>query len=336
MAETNQTNTSVPATEDMPITSTAKGGITLLFVLLLIGGTAMLIQGIIVFNHSQYNRGELMGLGGLAIIMTIALYPITLALYSRQGSSGNNTAGTLESINHRMLISDTAKRILHRNHDRQALRRAIREDISTRDFEAALVLVNEMSDAYGYRLEAEQFRAEIEKAREAEYEAKLDEAIRGLDNMIARHDYETAHREAGRIERIFAESERVDKLRKQVIESRERFKHEIERKFLEAAGRDDIEVAMDLMKELDKYLSEQEAAPFRETARGVIGKKRQNLGVQFKLAVHDKEWTQSVRVGEQLIREFPNSKMAAEVRQMLDILRQRAAEEMAARPRELV
>jgi len=268
------------------------------------------------------------------MIVTIALYPIAIALYTGKSASGGLSASTLESINSRMLISDTAKRILYRDHDRQALRRAIREDIETRDFEAALVLVNEMSSVYGYRLEAEQFRAEIEKAREAEYQAKLDEAIHGLDDIIARREYELAYREAGRIERIFAESERVTNLRKQVLESRDRFKHEIERKFLEAAGRDDIEVAMELMKELDKYLTAEEAAPFQETARGVIGKKRQNLGVQFKLAVHDKEWTQSVRVGEQLIREFPNSKMAAEVRELLDILRQRAAEEMAARPRE--
>jgi hypothetical protein len=56
-----------------------------------------------------------------------------------------------------------------------------------------------------------------------------------------------------------------------------------------------------------------------------------NLGVQFKLAVHDKEWTQAVRVGEQIIREFPNTKMSDEVRSMLDLLRERAAGEQAAR-----
>jgi outer membrane protein assembly factor BamD (BamD/ComL family) len=52
--------------------------------------------------------------------------------------------------------------------------------------------------------------------------------------------------------------------------------------------------------------------------------------VQFKLAMHDKEWTRSVEVGQQIIREFPNTKMADEVRGMLDMLRQRAADEQAA------
>ena len=53
--------------------------------------------------------------------------------------------------------------------------------------------------------------------------------------------------------------------------------------------------------------------------------------MQFKLAVSDKEWTQAVRIGEQIIREFPNTKMADEVRSRLDLLRERAAGEQAAR-----
>ncbi|MEM8783700.1 MAG: hypothetical protein AAGE65_12715, partial [Planctomycetota bacterium] len=88
--------------------------------------------------------------------------------------------------------------------------------------------------------------------------------------------------------------------------------------------------AMKLLKELDKYLQPGEAKQFEEVARGVIGKQRDNLGVQFKLAVHDKEWLNSVRIGEQIIREFPNTRMADEVRGMLDLLRERAAGQQAA------
>ena len=62
----------------------------------------------------------------------------------------------------------------------------------------------------------------------------------------------------------------------------------------------------------------------------MIGKKRENLGVQFKIAVHDKQWLRGVAVGEQLIREFPNSRMADEARGLLDLLRERAAGQRAA------
>ena len=130
---------------------------------------------------------------------------------------------------------------------------------------------------------------------------------------------------------MYPESERSKTLLKRVRDSRDDYKQELERKFLEAAGREDVETAWELFKEMDGYLTEAEAEPLRETARGVVGKKRQNLGVQFKLAVHDREWTQAVRVGEQIIREFPNSKMANEVRVLLDRMRANAAAEQQAR-----
>ena len=114
---------------------------------------------------------------------------------------------------------------------------------------------------------------------------------------------------------------------RQVIEdekARERRKEDLERDFLAAAERDDVDRAMHLLKELDKYLTESEAEPYRETARGVITKTKQNLGVKFKLAVHHNNWTEAMYVGDQIVDEFPNTRMANEVRGMQDLLREYA------------
>ena len=309
-------------------------GAGFLFLLMLAGSVFMIVQGVLIFQASNFNDGALLGLGIVGAILTAGLYLLCSAQGSRAGSEASQAIDpqVLRSLAESLQLSETAKRIIYRDRDRAALRKAIREDIDKRDYEAALTLVSQMSQVYGYRLEAEQFRSEIEAARAAEQEKKIDEAIRAIDNMTARHEFDKALIEAGRVERLYAESDRVQNLRLHVREARDRYKHELERKFLEAAGRDDIEVAMELMKELDKYLTEAEAAPFRETARGVIGKKRQNLGVQFKLAVHDKDWMAAVRVGEQLIREFPNSKMAEEVRGHIDRLRGNATTQQAVNP----
>lgn len=72
--------------------------------------------------------------------------------------------------------------------------------------------------------------------------------------------------------------------------------------------------------------------PSRSARSPVVSsvKKRDNLGVQFKMAVHDKEWLKSIRVGEQIIRDFPNTRMAEEVRERIDLLRERAAGQQAA------
>lgn len=151
-----------------------------------------------------------------------------------------------------------------------------------------------------------------------------------LDALLAKHQFDQAIKEAHKIQRLYAESPQVRDVHKTVAHAREQYKHDLEREFLEAAKVDDVDRAVELLKELDMYLTEQEAEPFRETARGVIGKQRENLGVQFKIAVHDKEWLRAVSVGEQIIREFPNSRMADEVRSMLDLLRERAAGQRAA------
>lgn len=243
-----------------------------------------------------------------------------------------DTATLLDSVNERLLVSDLAKRIAYRGKDRQVLRDAIRHDLSKGDFDAAIVMVNQMSETYGYREEAEEFRQQIMDAREAGVNAELDKAVSRLNDLTAGEQWEKAFAEIGRIQRMYPDSPRAAALPEHVRQAFENRKHDLEREFLRAAERDDVDGAIELLHKLDRYLTEQEAEPFRETARGVIGKKRDNLGVQFKLAVHDKEWTKGLEVGQQLIREFPNTKMADEVRGMLDTLRQRAVDEQAASP----
>ena len=90
------------------------------------------------------------------------------------------------------------------------------------------------------------------------------------------------------------------------------------------AEQDHTDEAMELLKEMDGYLTEAEAEPFREVARGVIGKARENLGLQFKVAVQDRQWATAAAVGRRIVREFPNTRMAQEVRGMLDGILSRA------------
>jgi hypothetical protein len=236
----------------------------------------------------------------------------------------------LQIISDRMLLSDTAKRIAYRQEDVSALREAITDDIKRKDFDAALVLVQEMSQTFGYREEAEEFREQIMAARSTVIDARLTVLLQRLEQIIAAHDFPQAMSDSLKIMRIYPDQPRVAKLDEHVNQAKEAYKHQVERDFLAAAQKDDVDGAIALLKLLDSFLTEREAEPFREVARGVIGKKRDNLGVQFKMAVHDKEWLKSIRVGEQIIKEFPNTRMAEEVRERLDQLRERAAGQQAA------
>ena len=150
------------------------------------------------------------------------------------------------------------------------------------------------------------------------------DAIARLDGLIVQRRWDLAMREAASIRRRFPDSHRVENLRQRVEHARAVYKADLERRFLDAAEKDRIDEAMELLKELDGYLSETDAEPYREVARGVIGKARENLGAQFKIAVRDREWAVAAAIGKRIIAEFPNTRMAHEVRGVLDGVLQRA------------
>ena len=323
------------------------GLVTLSFILLILCG---LIAGLISVGMERWWEFESEGMRtaaayglyavptllALGALCTLLIGGVRWAIYGKD-AAGVPLAATerkqLELLNQvvqRLGVSETAKRIAYRSQDAELIRETIEEDLRRHDFDAALVLVNEMAGSFGRREEAEKYREKIMQARAKQVEAKVAEASARLDEMVERREFDRALREASKIERVFGDAGDASSLRRNVVQARERYKHDLERQFLEAARRDDVDQAMALLKEMDKYLTEQEAEPFRETARGVIGKQRDNQGVQFKMAVHDREWVQAVRVGEGIIREFPNSKMADEVRGLLDLLRERAAGQRAA------
>lgn len=233
-------------------------------------------------------------------------------------------AKAIEELQESMVLSDDARRVINRKREREMLRRAIEEDINAEDWDAAMVLIRELAERFGYRADAEEFRQKVETARFTTMDRRLNEALRGLDDLIARGEWEAALREAERIARIFPDSPKAEGLRHRVVASRDRYKLDLERRFLRAAEADRIDEAMDLLKQLDHYLSEDEGEQFREVARGVIGKARENLGVQFKLAIQDRAWDRASEIGERIIDEFPNTRMAEEVRGMIDTIRDRA------------
>ena len=283
-------------------------------------------------SYLSYGFSVLLGMVSVYMLIAAA---IRRGVYGQAATEDTEQEGDvltqLQIISDRMLLSDTAKRIAYRQEDVNTLREAIRDDINRKDFDAALVLVQEMSQTFGYREEAEEFRDQIMAARRTETEARISTLLSRLDQLMSQHhDYEQAMADALKIMRLYPESPRVAGLDQHVNNAKEAYKHQLERDFLAAAEKDDVEGAIELLKTLDHYLTEREAEPFREIARGVIGKKRDNLGVQYKMAVHDKEWVKAMQVGEQIIRDFPNSRMAQEARDYMDALRERAAGQHAA------
>ena len=271
--------------------------------------------------------------GGLGLVLLALLIPLSAVVAKRAAGSGQQMRDDLAALaravaqmSEQNALSDDARRVLNRKRERELLRAAIDEDIAVEDWDAAMVLVKELAERFGYRSDAEEFRQRIEQARYETVQRKVNEAIARLDGLIGARRWDQATIEAARIGRLYPDSPKVEGLRHRVEHARQLYKSDLERRFLLAAEQDNIPEAMNLLKELDAYLTEDEAEPYREMARGVIGKARDNLGAQFKLALQDRDWPRASSIGQQIIDQFPNSRMAEECRGMLDSIRARARE----------
>ncbi|MBL0927003.1 MAG: hypothetical protein IBJ11_05035 [Phycisphaerales bacterium] len=295
------------------------------------------VAGASVWLMSQGGDARWLGIGLIAMLALVVPVSVLVAWHAGHTSTESLEGRVREltvAVNNMVReggLSEGAKRVIHRKEERELLRRAIEQDIQDGDWDAATVLVKELADRFGYRSDAEEFRTRIERVRAQTTDRKVVEALQQLDDLIRGRRWAEAYAEAARIHRLYPESHRVEGLRERVDAARAAYRKDLERRFLMAAEKDDAEHAMGLLKELDQYLTPSEAEPYQEVARGVIGKLRENLGVRFKLQVQDMNFPDAIETGQKIIAQFPNTRMAQEVREILPVLRERAAKLAAVR-----
>lgn len=283
---------------------------------------------------SQAAPGVIVAAAGLLLAgLPWVLFPLTL-LVAKLVSEMERTeqiTGTLET--HRQLLegiretsslSDAAKQIAYRQKDRDMLRTAIKEDIDRGDFEAANSLVDEMERRYGHKHEAEVLREQIETGWAAARDAEMRERIGQLEGWLGKFEWAEAQKQYGRLAKLYPDHPEVQKLPERMAQAKDGHKRELLKQWKDAVTRDDVDKSVELLKELDQYLTPSEAEAYKESARDVFRKRLQQLGVQFALHVHDKSWTEALRIGKQITDEFPNTRIAAEVRERMAILEDNA------------
>jgi hypothetical protein len=142
---------------------------------------------------------------------------------------------------------------------------------------------------------------------------------------MANEDWPRAVREAERIAAAYPDHPKVATLPQRIEAARDKHKRDLLQAYGESVRKNDVDGSIALLKELDRYLTPQEAAALQDSARGMFRAKLHNLGVQFAIRVTEKQWNEAIAVGEDIVRNYPNSRMAQEVRAKMDQLRQRAA-----------
>jgi len=288
------------------------------------------------------SRGQwtMLACGAGVLGLALAAWPIAKAVEETRASNQESINDLVNPLNERVqqmnvmlnliseqqLISDRTKQVAYRTRDRDALRRAIHEEINEKDWEAALALASDMESVFGYRQEADRFRKEIEQKRTGELRRQVGEGIAVIDRHIRAEKWQDALAEAHKISQQFPGDEQAHNLPTQVEERRSGHKRQLLESFHDAINRHDNDGGIEILRKLDPYLTPAEAESMQETARNLFKEKLNSLRTQFTLAAQDHNWQQAIALGDEIIRDFPNTVFATEVRQVLDRLRERASQ----------
>ncbi len=299
-----------------------------------VGGVALAVLGVVRFDQESGLWMVAAGVGALCIsVMALTWTRLLLKIESHASRLYNQVRDlhellerhqkALNKIAENTLISDAAKSIAHRTEERDALRGAIYEEVRREDFDAAFHLIDDLESRLGYRDQAERLREEIRDACTDAFRIKLKEALKHVNGLMNERRWAQAQKEIERLEKVMPEERRIKDLWKTLDAKRLEHKQELLSSWNAEAAKGNIERCLDILKELDPYLSRDEARSLEASAREVFKERLLQLGVQFQLAVKERRWQDALAAGLEIMEEFPNSRMAQEVRENLAALRAR-------------
>jgi ABC-type multidrug transport system fused ATPase/permease subunit len=223
-------------------------------------------------------------------------------------------------------LSETAKAIAFREADRQSLREAVFDKLQQQDFKTAYEIIDEIAHSTMYHELAEQLRADADRYRDATDQERISQVIAMIEKLFENYDWAKASTQIERLIRAYPKSDKAKEMRQKLVDKKQERKKILLTAWDDAIQRQDTDRSLEILRELDLYLSPNEGLALQEAARDVFRTKLHNMGVQFAMAVSEKKWKKALEAGQQIIRYFPNSRMAAEIHQKWEVLKQRAVE----------
>lgn len=299
---------------------------------------ALALFGFGVYVAAREHNWILLAAGSLALIGTLIAWPIAAACSARTTDAFLEArlnpllakfdliVTHLQLIGEQQLISDRAKQIAFREKDRDAFRRAVQEDLSKQDYDAALSLVEAMETEFGARGEVERIRREVTSRRDESVRRQLDSALAVVDRHIESEQWQAAFKEGERLKTIFPDQVRVQMLAGEIEHRRQAVKRQLLARWQETVSHRQIDEAITVLRKLDNYLTPVEATALEEDARMIFKEKLAKLRVEFTGAVQQHSWREAKRLGDVIINDFPNTQMAREVRDMMPTLEDRLRE----------
>jgi len=228
----------------------------------------------------------------------------------------------LTQINHSTRVSETAKAIAFRDADKQSLREAVFDKLQQQDFSAAEDIINEIAKRPEYKELAEQLRTQTDRYHDATDQERLNQVMTHINKLLDDCQWGRASAQIEGLIKAHPDNEQAKAMRQILLDKKQERKRILLAVWDDAIQNQETDRSLEILKELDQYLTPNEGLALQEAARDVFRTKLHNLGVQFAIAVTEKRWVGALEVGQNIIAEFPNSKMSEEIRGKLDVLKQ--------------
>jgi hypothetical protein len=286
-----------------------------------------IIGGVIDYMQNLY-LVPLMVAAGVGIFAIILLLYQALTILTNQQQLLERISDGLalsknmfEQISQGVKLSEAAKTIAYRDMDNQYLRASVMEKLHQQDYKATYAMIDAISQRSEYKALAEELKVAADNYRDSTEQGKINQIISYIEKLIDQFHWATASAQIEVLLKNYPDSEKAKSLHQKLTDKKEHRKRQLLAAWDEAVKRADTDRSLMVLKELDLYLTPSEGLALQEAASEVFKNKLHNLGVQFSLAVSEKRWTQALQTGHDIIRGFPNSRMAEEIRAKLATLR---------------
>jgi len=233
----------------------------------------------------------------------------------------------LTQINQNTRLGEAAKAIAFRDADMQSLREAVFDKLQQQDFDTTYEIIDEIARRVEYKGLAEQLRTQANNYRDATDAERVNQVIAHIEKLFESSQWAKSSAQIERLIRDFPKSENAKAMRQKLLDKKEERKKILLNAWDDAIKRQATDRSLEILRELDLYLTPNEGLALQEAAKDVFRNKLHNLGVQFSLAVSGKQWKKAIEAGEQIIRDFPNSRMAEEIHEKWDILKQKVKQQ---------
>ena len=230
----------------------------------------------------------------------------------------------LAKISQASRLSDTAKEIVFRDSEQIELGEAVLTKLHQHDFNDADAMIAAMAVYPKYQKLMEHLKLKADKFRSATEEGRINQIIAHIEELLDQMLWIQAAAQIDSLIRNFPYSDKPKTMPALLQKRKDQHKRQLLADWDLAVRNKQTDRGLEILKELDLYLTPAEALALQESASSVFRTKLHNMGVEFSVAVTENNWKKALETGRQIVQNFPNSRMAAEIRSKMDILQERS------------